>query len=192
MEIVIPVNYLSAAATILGGVILAGFAFHYWSLSRKLTASLERAIVERDDREEHWKDAREKLIHKELECRDSDREMFSRSMPGGLPYQNMLASLFGRLQATHVTDRVSVLNEYFRKNPSHRMTDLMAWQFASLCAISTPHKRKIHASLPRIEVEETNDNLPPWDASKCSCSHPPHRPPCSYCEGGNYSKAAGG
>lgn len=35
---------------------------------------------------------------------------------------------------------------------------------------------------PVVKAEETEERV--FDPSRCTCSHPPHRPPCSYCESG--------
>jgi hypothetical protein len=49
---------------------------------------------------------------------------------------------------------------------------------------------KLRAAQPRdgltaaIEPPPPKEPPPEFDPEKCTCSHPPHRAPCAYCENG--------
>lgn len=219
MEIVIPVSYLATAATILGGVLLAWFAFRNWRVASKLAFELSYVRTERDTYLKLSQSYLGRLERQDVEskARLSPLDRFV-LLIAGLPDRDMLRSLFIRLQATDLPNRWSVLSEYFRKNPSSQVSNEAALQLTELCADNQKHKifisirPKTGPPLPtssdavrRADAKgwvSTNsevlvsgnpspsleEKLPPWDASKCSCGHPPHRPPCGYCESGNYSK----
>lgn len=37
-----------------------------------------------------------------------------------------------------------------------------------------------------VPVVKDGEPVRVFDPSRCTCSHPPHRPPCSYCEDGGH------
>lgn len=52
--------------------------------------------------------------------------------------------------------------------------------------IPTVIRVDVAKKFPEIVGCDFEESLPPYDPSKCTCSHPPHIVPCSYCESGNY------